>query len=58
MGSTNDTEILWSDAFIGLEIATDTVANATNTNIFSLVTKNSGLVATLATRFLYDLDLN
>ena len=39
-----------------LEIATDTVANATN--IFSLVTKNSGLVATLATRFLYDLDLN
>ena len=58
MGSTNDTEILWSDAFIGLEIATDTVANATNTNIFSLVTKNSGLVATLATTFLYDLDPN
>ena len=28
----------------GLEIATDTVANATN--IFSLATKNSGLVAT------------
>ena len=28
----------------GLEIATDTGANATN--IFSLVTKNSGLVAT------------
>ena len=40
----------------GLEIATDTVANATN--IFSLVTKNSSLVAKLATRFLYDLDLN
>ena len=40
----------------GLEIATDIVANATN--IFSLVTKNSGLVTTLATRFLYDLDLN
>ena len=40
----------------GLQIATDVVANATN--IFSLVTKNSGLVATLATRFLYDLDLN
>ena len=39
-----------------LEIATDTVANATNT--FSLVTKNSGLVATLAIRLLYDLDLN
>jgi len=45
---------------IGLDrariIATDTVTNATN--IFSLATKNSGLVATLATRFLYDLDLN
>ena len=40
----------------GLEIATDTVANATN--VFSLVTKNSSLVAKLATRFLYDLDLN
>ena len=40
----------------GLEIATDTVANATN--IFSLATKNSGLVAKVATRFLYILDLN
>ena len=40
----------------GLEIATDTVANVTN--IFSSATKNSGLVATLATRFLNDLDLN
>ena len=40
----------------GLEIATDTVANATN--IFSLMTKNSGLVTNLATRFPYDLDLN
>ena len=40
----------------GLEIATDMVANATN--IFSLVIKNSGLVATLATRFPYDFDLN
>ena len=40
----------------GLEIATDTVANATN--IFSLATKNSSLVAKVATRFLYDLDLN
>ena len=40
----------------GLEIVTDMVTNATN--IFSLVTKNSGLVATLVTRFLYDLDLN
>ena len=39
----------------GLEIATDTVANATN--IFSLATKNSSLVAKVATRFLYDLDL-
>ena len=35
----------------GLEIATDTVANATNS--FSLATENSGLVATLATTFLY-----
>ena len=41
---------------IRLEIATDTVANATN--IFSLATKNSGLVATWVTRFLYDLDLS
>ena len=40
----------------GLEIATDTVANATN--IFSLATKNCGLVAKVATRFLYILDLN
>ena len=32
----------------GLDIATDTVANATN--IFSWATKNSGLVATLLTR--------
>ena len=40
----------------GLEIATDAVANATN--IFSLATKNYSLVATLATRFLYDLGLN
>ena len=40
----------------GLEVATDTVANVTN--IFSLVTKHSGLVATLATRFLCALDLN
>ena len=39
----------------GLKIAGDMVANATN--IFSLATKNSGLVATLATRFLDDLDL-
>ena len=33
----------------GLKIATDTVASATN--IFSLATKNSGLVAKVATRF-------
>ena len=33
----------------GLEIATDTVANATN--LFSLATKNSGLVVKVATRF-------
>ena len=37
------------DDDIGLEIATNTVANATN--IFSLATKNSGLVAKVATRF-------
>ena len=41
---------------LGLKIATDTVTNVTN--IFSLVTENSGLVATLATRFLCALDLN
>ena len=41
---------------ISIEISTDMVANVTN--IFSLATKNSGLVATLATRFLSDLDLN
>ena len=40
----------------GLKIVTDMVANVTD--ICSLVTKNSGLVSTLATRFLYDLDLN
>ena len=40
----------------GLEIATDTVAKATN--IFSLATKNSSLVAKVATRFFYNLDLN
>ena len=39
----------------GLKIATDRVANVTN--IFSLVTKNSSLVAKVATRFLYDLEL-
>ena len=40
----------------GLEIVTDKVANVTS--IFSLATKTSSLVATLATRFLYDIDLN
>ena len=35
---------------------TDTVTRVTN--VFSLATKNSCLVATLVTRFLYDLDLN
>ena len=44
------------DSATGLEIETNTVANATN--IFSLATKNSSLVAKVATRFLYDLDLN
>ena len=39
----------------GIEIATDTVANATN--IFSLATKNSGLDVKVSTRFLYILDL-
>jgi len=42
--------------YAGLEIAIDMVANATN--ILSLATKNSGLVATLAIRFLYEVDLN
>ena len=46
----------WVSANPGLEIATDMVANATN--IFSLATKNSGLVTKVATRFLYILDLN
>ena len=36
--------------FTGLEIATDTVANATN--ISPLATKNSGLFTILATTFL------
>ena len=40
----------------GLKIATDAVTNATN--IFSLATKNYSLVTKVATRFLYDLDLN
>ena len=42
-------------ALAELKIATNMVANATK--IFSLATKNSGLVATLATRFFFDLDL-
>ena len=46
----------FKELLTGLEIATNTVANATN--IFSLATKNSSLVAKVATRFLYDLDLN
>ena len=37
------------DIKAGLKIATDTVAIATN--IFSLASKNSGLVAKVATRF-------
>ena len=49
-----DRSLIFNEA--GLEIETDTVANATN--IFSLVTKNSSLVTKVATRFLYDLDLN
>ena len=44
------------NSYTGLEIVTDMVANATN--IFSLAPKNSGLVAKVATRFLYILDLN
>ena len=40
----------------GLEIATDTVTSASNN--FPLATKNSSLVAKVATRFLCDLDLN
>ena len=51
--------IIWTpqrEAKAGLEIEINTVTNVTN--IFSLATKNSGLVANLATRFFYDLDLN
>ena len=40
---------LFHFVFAGLEIAADTVANATN--IISLATKNSGLVDKVATRF-------
>ena len=43
-------------AMFRLEITTTTVTNLPN--VFSLATKNSVLVLTLATRFLYDLDLN
>ena len=42
-------------ALAELKIVTNKVTSATN--IFSLATKNSGLVTTLATRFLFDLDL-
>ena len=42
-------------ALAELKIATNMVTNATK--IFSLATKNSGLVTTLATRFFFDLDL-
>ena len=59
IGNRPSSHLLQRDKFgsqAGLEIATDTVANATN--IFSLATKNSSLVAKVATRFLYDLDLN
>ena len=42
-------------ALAEFKIAANKVANATN--IFSLATKNSGLVATLATGFVFDLDL-
>ena len=38
-------------ALAELKIVTNTVANVTN--IFSLATKNSGLVATLATGFVF-----
>ena len=41
---------IMNTALAELKIATNMVANATK--IFSLATKNSGLVATLATRFL------
>ena len=51
----SSSQLFFPSAKAGLQIATDMVANATN--IFSLATKNFGLVTTLATRFLYDLDL-
>ena len=47
--SSNQITSILGRSASGLEIATDTVANATN--IFSLATKNSGLVAKVATRF-------
>ena len=46
---------IMNTALAELKIATNMVTNATK--IFSLATKNSGLVATLATRFFFDLDL-
>ena len=49
------TVYIMNAALAELKIATNMVANATN--IFSLATKNCGLVATLATGFLFDLDL-
>ena len=47
--STNSTFSLTGPCRTGLKIATDMVANATN--IFSLASKNSGLVTKVATRF-------
>ena len=41
---------------VTLTSPTDTVTN--KTNIFFLATKTSGVVATLATRFLFDLDVS
>ena len=40
----------------GVTLTSPTVTNVTN--IFFLATKNSGVVATLATSFLFDLDVN
>jgi len=45
----NSNELTAVEPIAGLEIATDTVANASTT--FNLATKNSSFVATLATMF-------
>ena len=59
-GATEKYKIMlnWPFFYMFYTIAGLKIATAMATTIFSLVTKTFGLVATLATRFLYDLDLN